>query len=366
MSGVKTQYYLDGSRIVREARNGTVIDYYYDDLGNVVGFKYNNNYYYYGRNLQGDVVELYCNGSLVGQYEYDAWGQILVVKNGSGATISGSDDPAMVNPFRYRGYYYDSETGLYYLNSRYYDPAVKRFINADDTGVVTVTAAIYNKNLYTYCNNNTVIAKDTEGTFPFLAITGAVGAIIGAIAGGIVAASKGEDILAGAAIGAAIGGVVGVGAGAAAGIVLAGSATASTGMVVAGGSTLINTVSAGGVTAGASYMAGNISNAFGNGTQAVAQTGVYYQVTSYEGAQQIARTGKLIPTSSEGSVCVLDFQPTLAQAKLLGAKAYETVVCFTTNCTTFVQDTTVPFKGAYRNMIEGAVRVFNVIEVGFK
>lgn len=94
--------------------------------------------------------------------------------------------------------------------------------------------------------------------------------------------------------------------------------------------------------------------------------GVYYQVTSHQAAQSIAQTQTLIPSASEQSVCVLNFQPTLEQAKLLGAKAYDTVIQFRTNCTTFIPDTTVPFEGAYRNMRDAVVKIFEVIEVGFR
>ena len=74
----------------------------------------------------------------------------------------------------------------------------------------------------------------------------------------------------------------------------------------------------------------------------------------------------MIPSSVERSVCVLDFQPTLEQAKQIGAMAYDTVIRFSTNCSTFIHDPTVPFYGAFRNMIGGAVKIFDVVEVGFK
>ena len=80
--------------------------------------------------MQGDVIELYQNGALIATYEYDAWGKLVSVKNASGAEIADtleSTHAAAVNPIRYRGYYYDHETGYYYLNSRYYDPEVGRF-----------------------------------------------------------------------------------------------------------------------------------------------------------------------------------------------------------------------------------------------
>ena len=88
--------------------------------------EYNGNTYYYYYNLQGDVIGLYDSDlNIVVNYTYDSWGKVLSI------TGSMADTLGQANPFRYRGYYYDSESGLYYLNSRYYDPEVGRFINAD-------------------------------------------------------------------------------------------------------------------------------------------------------------------------------------------------------------------------------------------
>jgi RHS repeat-associated protein len=104
-----------------------VLDFIYDESGKPFALKYSTNgtnfqTYYYVLNLQGDVVKLIqSNGYVAAQYTYDAWGNIL----------DSGGDLAAVNPLRYRGYYYDNETGFYYLQSRYYDPANRRFINAD-------------------------------------------------------------------------------------------------------------------------------------------------------------------------------------------------------------------------------------------
>ncbi len=82
------------------------------------------------------------------EYTYDAWGKVLSV-TGTMASTLGQD-----NPFRYRGYYYDTETGFYYLQTRYYDPEVGRFISPDTTDVLTATpGALTDKNLYAYCDN---------------------------------------------------------------------------------------------------------------------------------------------------------------------------------------------------------------------
>ena len=91
-----------------------------------------NHFYYYLYNLQGDVIALAdaSTGKLAATYTYDAWGKIVKI-NGIDPDSVAESSIAKINPFRYRGYYYDTETGLYYLNSRYYDPEVGRFINAD-------------------------------------------------------------------------------------------------------------------------------------------------------------------------------------------------------------------------------------------
>ena len=91
------------------------------------------------------------------QYQYDSWGKLLGITGSLASTIGKR------NPFRYRGYYYDDETGMYYLQSRYYDPEIKRFICADDTKVLQEQMDLCNKNLYAYCDNNPIIKKDATG-----------------------------------------------------------------------------------------------------------------------------------------------------------------------------------------------------------
>ena len=151
-----TDYYLDGNKILAENRNGTWIYYYYDESG-LLGFRYQNTKYYYRRNLQGDIIGIYNeSGSVVGEYVYDAWGKLL-------NTVSGV---AAINPFRYKGYYYDTETNLYYLNSRYYDPETGRFISPDGVDQLQDSCTQINGlNLYMYCYNNPVMMMDPNGTF---------------------------------------------------------------------------------------------------------------------------------------------------------------------------------------------------------
>ena len=141
-----------------------VLDFVYDESGKPFALKYSTNgtsfqTYYYVLNLQGDVVKLihYIPGfeyESVATYEYDAWGNI----------VSSSGRLAEINPLRYRGYYYDSETGFYYLQSRYYDPANRRFINADSY-ISTNSIDMISYNMFAYCGNNPVIHFDPSGHF---------------------------------------------------------------------------------------------------------------------------------------------------------------------------------------------------------
>ena len=132
------------------------MDFLYDESGNAYSFVYNGTQYYYVRNLQGDVVKiLNTSGGVVASYTYDAWGKVT----NSGNVVG------QYNPIRYRGYYYDTETGFYYLQSRYYDPVVKRFISADDASLLGANGDFTSLNLYTYCLNNPVNRLDEYGTF---------------------------------------------------------------------------------------------------------------------------------------------------------------------------------------------------------
>ena len=144
----------------------------YDAIGNPSGIRYKNgsttNDYYFVCNWRGDVIQIYnASGVLVATYDYDAWGKVS-----ENSTDKDTQNIAEINPIRYRGYYYDSETGLYYVNSRYYDPAVKRFLNSDDDLLsATSTHTLTNKNYFAYCDNNPVGRVDTNGT-EWLAIIG--------------------------------------------------------------------------------------------------------------------------------------------------------------------------------------------------
>ena len=129
-----------------------VLDFFYDEAGRPFAVKVDGVLYYYITNLQGDVMQIVnSNGTTVATYDYDPYGNI----------ISSTGSIAEINPFRYRGYVYDTETGLYYLQSRYYDPEMGRFINADS--YASTGQDILGNNMFTYCLNNPVYYSDQDG-----------------------------------------------------------------------------------------------------------------------------------------------------------------------------------------------------------
>ena len=162
-------YYDHGGRLVAECWEENFSDFtsivsrlefLYDESG-IIGFKYIKNgvdkgAYYYQRNLQGDVVCIYNTSGVVQvEYAYDAWGNCTVISN-------ANSDIANINPIRYRGYYYDKETNLYYLNSRYYSPEWRRFISPDDTAYLDPETP-NGLNLYCYCGNDPINFVDPSG-----------------------------------------------------------------------------------------------------------------------------------------------------------------------------------------------------------
>ena len=153
--GVTTSYFTEGNRIHKEERSdGKTLIYAYDESG-IASITYNGTLYYVQKNFQGDIVALVNqSGNVVAKYVYDAWGNGKVC-NASGTENTSSSFIGNINPFRYRGYYYDVETGLYYLQTRYYDPQVGRFLNADSVDYIAPDL-IGGLNLYAYCNNNPV------------------------------------------------------------------------------------------------------------------------------------------------------------------------------------------------------------------
>ena len=178
-------YILDGTNIVKEVVTDIcncpkyTNEYLYDLDGTVCGLKHNGTAYYFYKNLQGDVVAITDDaGAAVARYTYDAWGVPTIVSDNSVVGI------ATINPFRYRSYYYDTETELYYLQSRYYDPAVGRFINADYSHLILC----YNPNkelfnYFSYCQNSVTNKNDSFGAFsiPTALISFGIDAIVWAV-----------------------------------------------------------------------------------------------------------------------------------------------------------------------------------------
>ncbi len=130
-----------------------------------IGMEYNEAKYWYDKKLQGDIVGIRnSTGTLVAQYVYDAWGNHRQITDGSCNDVSADTSHiANINPFRYRGYYYDVETGWYYLNARYYDPNVGRFLSPDV--ILGANGGLQGYNLFAYCNNNPVMFVDPSGNF---------------------------------------------------------------------------------------------------------------------------------------------------------------------------------------------------------
>ena len=245
----ETYYYYDGTQLLMESSGTTQIYYIYGATG-IEGMIYNVNLfdcvYYFDKNTLGDVIAIRDeSGNIVATYEYDAWGNVTVMDE-YGYVNTSSSFIGNVNPIRYRGYYYDTETGFYYLQTRYYDPTICRFINADNYELVATLSSVPGQlNMYAYCNNNPIMYTDETGAFAIsLTVLGfIIGAAIGATAGGIIAyniaeeqGATGQELVGWTALGIVGGGIVGgaIGAGAGALIGLAPTIGASLGAMMSG------------------------------------------------------------------------------------------------------------------------------------
>ena len=140
-----------------------VMIFLYDEEDNIVGVNYRGIFYYYVYDTQGNVISIYDEyGTTSMSYQYDAWGRIRTIYD-SGCPLYN------VNPITYRGYYYDNDLGLYYLQSRYYNPELCRFISADSFDYIN-TSNLFSSNAYVYCWNNPIAFDDIEGTTPQISI----------------------------------------------------------------------------------------------------------------------------------------------------------------------------------------------------
>ncbi len=279
VGGVLHTYTLDGSTIVAEEFGNYLFVYLYDETGAPVGIQYRQksdaaevfSTYVFEKNLQGDIIAIYNeSGTKIASYTYDAWGNFTLTYTSG---ISATDRVAATNnPFRYRGYYFDSETGLYYLQSRYYNPAWGRFISADSIAYLGITKDMKSYNLYAFCNNNPVMYMDPNGHFVISLTTIIIGIAIGAALGGTIGfgatvyedykddgevfnGSIGADeyigntiggTIAGAGIGAC--GVLGAGLGSA---LIAGEALIVGGTAISGGTAL-------GISFGSAFVSGGL------------------------------------------------------------------------------------------------------------
>ena len=217
----ETVFEYDENNLIRQIHNGKTTEFIYGKNG-IVGFVYNNKTYYFRKNIFGDVERIYNdNGTVVGRYSYSAFGECEIKLD--------TDNIASLNPIRYRGYYFDDELGLYYLQSRYYDPEIGRFISADSIEYAD-PEHVNGLNLYAYCNNNPVTNVDPNGNKwwnwvlgGLLAVTSIVvtvatagataaiaatvmGALVGALYGGASAYTSGQNVI----LGAITGGIAGI------------------------------------------------------------------------------------------------------------------------------------------------------------
>ena len=204
-------YYYDGDRLIAEKRGDDYLYFFYDESG-VCGVRYNDSNFEYVKNIFGDVIAIYDEyNQCVAEYTYDAWGNMT--------SCNAYHVFATINPILYRGYYYDTESGLYYLMSRYYDPEIGQFISMDTVDYLK-PETIGCVDLYAYGLNNPVMYVDPTGhlatiTVLTLILVGAT--IAGGILGGISVANEANEangwditfgVIKGAALGFAVGGVI--------------------------------------------------------------------------------------------------------------------------------------------------------------
>ena len=260
-------YDYNGTDLICERWGSNTLWFLRDAGGSPIGLNYNGLVFYYVKNLQGDVTGIVdASGTLVAEYTYDAWGNPLSTVDLNGSNI------ANINPLRYRGYYYDTETGLYYVSSRYYDPEIGRWINADNQ-IAGVGGEVLGYNMFAYCMNNPVNMSDPSGNWPKwatkLVAAVAVVAVVAVVAAVTVATAGAGTAIAAVAVGAAKGAAIGFAVGAATGA--AGGAIShriSTGSWDGAGEAALNGMAngalsgavsgaiSGGITGGLSYNSG--------------------------------------------------------------------------------------------------------------
>lgn len=200
--GLTTIYGYDGDRLIHQETADSKLDFLYDEYGFLFGVvKDNSERFFYIRDCLQNIIGIVNeNGTLVAKYIYDAWGKITSIE-----TLSSSIGE--LNPFRYKGYYYDVESEMYYCKSRYYVPLWGRWLNADNPNYLSFDQ-INGSNAFSYCGNNPVMGIDKYGKFWFELCTIAVGAICGMVSCAVSAAITGEQITWKNVVSAGIGGAV--------------------------------------------------------------------------------------------------------------------------------------------------------------
>lgn len=284
LDGIRTskgskQFEVIGTKILAQIDGNKVFRPIYL-LNKLIGFWYNDGTkedygtrYVYSKNIQGDIIAIYDEtGVKVASYVYDAWGNHKVYRS-PGIEDTKLDSIGNINPFRYRSYYFDTETGLYYLQSRYYDPQVGRFISPDIISILDETMCEANGlNLYMYCRNNPITYSDPSGRLGIItalivaAIVVVSATVIGGVAGGIHAATTGGNFWEGFGWGALSGFLIGFAIGT---VIVGGPAsTWLAGLLVkAGTSALVGTVLGGAIV-------GGTLGALSGATLSIAQQGI--------------------------------------------------------------------------------------------
>ena len=159
VKGNKEEYKYEGERLVKIIKEGREIEVLYDIKGEIVGLKNEEGYYYYRKDALGNIERIIdSTGKTIVKYEYSVWGELIEEKEIENKKIVED------NPYKYKSYYYDKESGLYYLKSRYYSASLHRFISLDQTEYMEI-GSITGLNLYAYCGNDPVNMADPDGCF---------------------------------------------------------------------------------------------------------------------------------------------------------------------------------------------------------
>jgi RHS repeat-associated protein len=231
-----TKYILEGDNVVSLTRNCTyqgasrniVFDFVRNESGNLVGFHMENKQYFYNRDKQENILNIMdTTGQCMVKYTYDSWGKptVHIPTNLSSTKLNEAEMIAEFNPYMFKGYIYDKETGMYYLKTRYYSPELSRFVNAD--GQVGEPGKLDGQNLFAYCQNNPINYGDENGEWPKWATKVLIGVAVIAVLAIVVVATGGagaglvvciaqsaltgaiQGAIAGAISGAIIGGAIG-------------------------------------------------------------------------------------------------------------------------------------------------------------